>query len=541
MSSNTYHTFRFFFPQKHNRKYPCSDQEYENENCFGYHLFQEVGLPERAEIRAITEIFYNEEALNKYSMKRSDEDKKTYVLSLTRRLPVDVIFQSLETDDETGMPKIVPYNLNRAIHKLCDGMTRQLQRKERYQSTKNKVLSKKQHSSSKKKMISTTNDLEWYKTCKRIDEYQKRYYDFNKWNLYKPPNAFINDKDETFEFPKYSMIHSLFEPFEFIVFSGSHLLKTGTNVHECTKIKLKFPRNKCFFILFHGHLLHCGAQAFPEETEWSFNYIKSMRLFSYVDKDSSRRVRTNAERNNPTGTPSSVSTVMTTCGYCSDLCKKHRLNIASKELCADDFTYLETIGMGGCLTIDLKKYYDYSRQVKDEIPSWRKKARTEMSSTNVASIPPVEAVPVEAVSVEAVTDEAVPDETVPVETPEQTFLVAGDLKTYGWAVYEGVNIFSGEYSSALAHELDVLLRTKQKWNNIHKNADNTAFRDQMKIEDAPKKTSVQIIDTLFDDILKNKLQRIPGFEDAGLGSKQILRNVGDIHEQYPHCDFPRIN
>ena len=63
----------------------------------------------------------------------------------------------------------------------------------------------------------------------------------------------------------------------------------------------------------------------------------------------------------------------------------------------------------------------------------------------------------------------------------------------------------------------------------------------MKIAEAPKRTSVKIVDTLFEDILKNKLQRIPGFENAGLGSKQILRNVGDIHEQQPHCDFPRVN
>ena len=141
------------------------------------------------------------------------------------------------------------------------------------------------------------------------------------------------------------------------------------------------------------------------------------------------------------------------------------------------------------------------------------------SKTDVTSIPPVE--------------------TVPIDKLEQPFLVAGDLKYYGWAVYKGVDIFSGGYSGALSHELAVLLRTKQPWNNIHKNADSTAFRDQMKIEKAPKKKSVDIINSVFNDILKNKLQRIPGFEEAGLGLRQILRNVGDIHEQYPHCDFPR--
>jgi hypothetical protein len=53
------------------------------------------------------------------------------------------------------------------------------------------------------------------------------------------------------KYPWYSMIHSLFEPFELIVYSESHLVKEeNINVHEITKLKLQFPKGNNFDIIF---------------------------------------------------------------------------------------------------------------------------------------------------------------------------------------------------------------------------------------------------------------------------------------------------
>ena len=48
----------------------------------------------------------------------------------------------------------------------------------------------------------------------------------------------------------YSFIHSLYKPFEFLVFDRSHMLKPGQPIHDCTKIKLIFPPGKKFLLIF---------------------------------------------------------------------------------------------------------------------------------------------------------------------------------------------------------------------------------------------------------------------------------------------------
>jgi hypothetical protein len=53
-------------------------------------------------------------------------------------------------------------------------------------------------------------------------------------------NDDIHDQNMFNNYAWYSMIHSLFEPFEFIVYSGSHLMKQDKEVHEISKLKLQF-------------------------------------------------------------------------------------------------------------------------------------------------------------------------------------------------------------------------------------------------------------------------------------------------------------
>jgi hypothetical protein len=55
-------------------------------------------------------------------------------------------------------------------------------------------------------------------------------------------NDDIHDQNMFNNYPWYSMIHSLFEPFGFIVYSGSHLMKREKVVHEISKLKLQFQK-----------------------------------------------------------------------------------------------------------------------------------------------------------------------------------------------------------------------------------------------------------------------------------------------------------
>ena len=98
------------------------------------------------------------------------------------------------------------------------------------------------------------------------------------------------------------MIHTLYEPVNFVVYSGSHLVKnrSGSNVKKESKLLLQFPENNTFMLLFHGLLVHCGAEALPSPDEEN-EYRKSVRLFSYVHNAKRRnaRVRDEGERTHP--------------------------------------------------------------------------------------------------------------------------------------------------------------------------------------------------------------------------------------------------
>jgi hypothetical protein len=136
----------------------------------------------------------------------------------------------------------------------------------------------------KKKAPATKSKQPTKKTEQMIQSATTDLYEENKLKTTKATllsiedarnNSFnneIHDLNMIKNYPWYSMIHLLFEPFDFIVYSGSHLMKQEKEVHEITELKLQFPKDKNFMILFHGKLLHSGAPALPESDARSFNY-----------------------------------------------------------------------------------------------------------------------------------------------------------------------------------------------------------------------------------------------------------------------------
>ena len=60
-----------------------------------------------------------------------------------------------------------------------------------------------------------------------------------------------NDTPKTVDNPHwdmYSMIHNLFESFNLVVYSGSHLIDTGKQTHWMSRVVLKFPEEANFFV-----------------------------------------------------------------------------------------------------------------------------------------------------------------------------------------------------------------------------------------------------------------------------------------------------
>ena len=63
----------------------------------------------------------------------------------------------------------------------------------------------------------------------------------------------------------YQVIHSLYEPFEFVIYDRSHFINGEVDIHQATRLKLIFPKEKNMFLLFSGYLSHNGAAALQEK------------------------------------------------------------------------------------------------------------------------------------------------------------------------------------------------------------------------------------------------------------------------------------
>ena len=87
--------------------------------------------------------------------------------------------------------------------------------------------------------------------------------------------------DDTNEWNQFSCIQSTGqEPFNFIVYNASHLLKNNQYLNTSSKIRIKFPKNGSYFIVFHGRLIHNGDQGITNEVTGKI--MHSARMFSYL-------------------------------------------------------------------------------------------------------------------------------------------------------------------------------------------------------------------------------------------------------------------
>ena len=93
------------------------------------------------------------------------------------------------------------------------------------------------------------------------------------------------------EWHMWSMIHSMFESFDLIVYNGSHKIDENQETHLASRCNLKFPQEPNMFILFHGNLVHSGAKAKPEPGKNSLNYACDLRAFFYISKFDTKRKR----------------------------------------------------------------------------------------------------------------------------------------------------------------------------------------------------------------------------------------------------------
>ena len=130
---------------------------------------------------------------------------------------------------------------------------------------------------------------------------------------------------------------------------------------------------------------------------------------------------------------------------------------------------------------------------------------------------------------------------------DEPILIAGCLKTHGWAVYTGVSLSDSNHFGVL-DELENSINKKgykSKWTTIDSGESKKVLGDRkyLRINPSIEKESVQFehINSYFDSI-QSTLRKIKNFDRAILKkhSRLILRNAGNASEQYVHRDEPIV-
>ena len=326
----------------------------------------------------------------------------------------------------------------------------------------------------------------------KMPHYQHFHYDESK-----------NETTISADWNMYSFIHTLYESWNFVLYNGSHMIKNDGYVHYKSRIVLEFPSDIPLLLVFHGNLIHSGAESKYGDTKFSMTYSPDVRAFAYVN-------RTGNQSSNRKGisTRSAYSSVdsrqvthedsITTTTF--KRCEKMYNNSNKCTIC--DRYKNELVNDYGAI-IDLKQAFnEYTTYPVSSDPNTAKKP------------------------------------------------VIGDLKKHGWAVYYGLQTRHVDVVGTLFQDIRELLNrpktiTGVSWYDAQAEPKNENGSGRMKLKISTEylgnpsqaNSYLQSIITFFHKIEKEVLQRIKGFEFSKIDEGHLLHNKKKIIEQKPHKDF----
>ena len=379
--------------------------------------------------------------------------------------------KSTPTADDTQSPrKRTKINLNDTIADVVN----------QNNQDQNELLKDLQHEGEKECYIN------YYLTSQTIDQVD---------TIEKTPPICMDSN----KFKYYSCIHNVTESFNLYVFNGSHRQR-GQTLHRSSLINIKIPAEDKFFILFHGHLLHCGAPSKLESSLRSYNYSKDCRLFCYVEKpetnsmESNKRSKRSQLQDNPNRwivqnheENAAISPSFSPCGYENngncEICRKNYRHMNNKN-----FPFLDNN-----VVLDIASIYN---QMK--------------TKQNIVSNKPT--------------------------------LVAGNLDKLGWVVYTGTKVNDETIGKVRMEILDLIYNSKSNWRDIE--GGRKSYRtsgcigSKAKCNEEINRTTH--INAMYNDILNLCIKKIEGFEKAEILSPSIIMNDGKVKEQKIHRDYECI-
>ena len=307
----------------------------------------------------------------------------------------------------------------------------------------------------------------------------------------------------------FSMIHNLYDSNRLVVYNGSHRVANYGTIHYKSRVVLNFPNEPNMFVLFHGNLVHSGAASKFEDNPFAMNYASDYRAFAYIDKfgnknkdkPNPRKCRVQNNKVEKRGThEDSITTTTFRC------CDKLKGTDYPCQICdRHNNIFIKNDGF----TLDLgEAYKEYCSKPK---------------SKSIYLEP-----------------------------------IVGDLKQFGWAVYEGIDTRNVVEVGSLFQDLrDLIYRLKIQtgidWVQIQNPKpaleSRGAGRWQLKIssthldpETSASNTNeyLKSIVSFYKKLQIEKLSKIEGFQDVKIDEGHLLRNTGCLSEQKCHKDFELI-
>ena len=292
------------------------------------------------------------------------------------------------------------------------------------------------------------------------------------------PDVVELDGNKSWNF--YSMFHSAYQSFSFVVYNYSHRLANGQPVHRSTRVKLVFPDNANCILIIHGRLVHCGAASKPEGPS-SFNASHDLRLFAYLSNLNTRQERVKKYEH-----PLAQDVVDTnTFRRCELSCNKCK-NITDESLQSDND--IETIYIGKLLQ-ERRDLMTTPRNYKKQL---------------------------------------------------QSKLIVGNMQELGWEVHSGIDTNLDKYTNLQSHFREAVIgKGKDSWNGI-----NSTQRRAFKIDkllgeqNSIINNTLPLIIKLYDDILTFILKKNSYLgKNIQYDGRALLANFDFFGEQNPHRDF----
>lgn len=331
-------------------------------------------------------------------------------------------------------------------------------------------------SSSKKHTKSNiTKEFQYNLTDYQVSHHFKKIYsnpsllkNWNKWHYY-------------------SMFHSAFQSFSFVVYNYSHRLDNGEKIHRSTRLKLNFPALSNMLLIIHGRLVHSGSGSKYEHNH-SYNQSHDIRFFSYLSDEpiDTKKPSTRASRHSARSALGSMYT-----GHLPE----GEIDRRTFELCPIDCIH--------CMQSTLKKEMNLGCMIEER----KRYAHTHL----------------------------LPDEPV---------LICGDIDEFGWAVYRGIDLTLPRLQSGIDGDLRTIIEKKPKhmWHGIM-NTERRSFKIDDYIVDQQSKALQDIgnISNLFYEIKSSILLKLPFLgPNVTFLKRSVIANFGKLGEQDPHRDFSSV-